>query len=58
MAQHCFVGAAERGESKVIVAVLGSPSRKTLWKESERLIHEGLEVMTNRKHFLTHNIDF
>jgi D-alanyl-D-alanine carboxypeptidase (penicillin-binding protein 5/6) len=57
-ARHCFVGAAERGKSKVIVAVLGSPNRKTLWKESEKLIHEGLEVMTNRKHFLTHNIDF
>jgi len=48
-ARHCFVGAAERGESKVIVAVLGSPNRKTLWKESEKLIHEGFEVMTNGK---------
>jgi len=57
-ARHCFVGAAERGKSKVIVAVLGSPNRKTLWKESEKLIHEGLEVMTNRKNFLSHNVDF
>ena len=57
-ARHCFVGAAERGKSKVIVAVLGSPSRKTLWKESERLIHEGLEVITNKKHLFTHNRDF
>jgi D-alanyl-D-alanine carboxypeptidase (penicillin-binding protein 5/6) len=48
-ARHCFVGAAERGDSKVIVAVLGSPNRKTLWKESEKLIHEGFEVMTNGK---------
>jgi len=48
-ARHCFVGAAERGQSKVIVAVLGSPNRKTLWKESEKLIHEGFEVMTNGK---------
>jgi D-alanyl-D-alanine carboxypeptidase (penicillin-binding protein 5/6) len=48
-ARHCFVGAAERGESKVIVAVLGSPNRETLWKESEKLIHEGFEVMTNGK---------
>jgi len=57
-ARHCFVGAAERGESKVIVAVLGSPNRKTLWKESEKLIHEGFEVMTNGKDYLTLNIDF
>ncbi len=48
-ARHCFVGAAERGDSKVIVAVLGSPNRKTLWKESEKLIHEGLEFITNEK---------
>jgi D-alanyl-D-alanine carboxypeptidase (penicillin-binding protein 5/6) len=57
-ARHCFVGAAERGQRKVIVAVLGSPNRKTLWKESEKLIHEGFEVMTNGKDYLTHNIDF
>ncbi len=57
-ARHCFVGAAERGESTVIVAVLGSPNRKTLWKESEKLIHEGFEVMTNGKDYLTLNIDF
>jgi D-alanyl-D-alanine carboxypeptidase (penicillin-binding protein 5/6) len=48
-ARHCFVGAAERGQRKVIVAVLGSPNRKTLWKESEKLIHEGFEVITNGK---------
>ncbi len=48
-ARHCFVGAAERGDDRVIVAVLGSPSRKTLWKESEMLIHEGFDVMDNGK---------
>jgi len=48
-ARHCFVGAAERGDNRVIVAVLGSPNRKTLWKESEMLIHEGFDIMVNGK---------
>jgi len=48
-AQHCFVGAAERGDSRLVVAILGSPSREILWKESERLLHEGFEVMLNGK---------
>lgn len=48
-ARHCFVCAAEREERKIIVVVLGSPNRKTLWKESERLIHKGFEVMINGK---------
>jgi D-alanyl-D-alanine carboxypeptidase (penicillin-binding protein 5/6) len=54
-ARHCFVGAAERGESTVVVAVLGSPNRKTLWKESEKLFEEGFEVMTNGKHRFIHS---
>jgi D-alanyl-D-alanine carboxypeptidase (penicillin-binding protein 5/6) len=57
-ARHCFVGAAERGESKVVVAVLGSPNRKTLWKESGKLFEEGFEVITRQKNYFTHNIDF
>jgi D-alanyl-D-alanine carboxypeptidase (penicillin-binding protein 5/6) len=57
-ARHCFVGFAERGDSKIIVAVLGSPNRETLWKESEKLIHEGFETMINGKNYFTHNIAF
>lgn len=48
-AKHCLVCAAERGDNKVIVVVLGSPNRKTLWRESEKLIHEGFEMMINGK---------
>jgi D-alanyl-D-alanine carboxypeptidase (penicillin-binding protein 5/6) len=52
-ARHCFVCAAERGDSKLIVVVLGSPNRKTLWKESGKLLHEGFEVILNGKdHFI------
>jgi D-alanyl-D-alanine carboxypeptidase (penicillin-binding protein 5/6) len=46
-AQHCFVCAAERGSDTVIVALLGSPSRDTLWRESEFLISKGFSVMEN-----------
>jgi serine-type D-Ala-D-Ala carboxypeptidase (penicillin-binding protein 5/6) len=37
-ARHCFVGAARDREKMIIVAILGSPSRKSLWKEAEKLI--------------------
>jgi D-alanyl-D-alanine carboxypeptidase (penicillin-binding protein 5/6) len=40
-AGHCFVCAAERQNKRIIVAVLGSPTRKLLWKETEELIHKG-----------------
>jgi len=48
-AKHCFVCAAERGDNKIIVVLLGSPNRKTLWRESEKLIHEGFDMMINGK---------
>jgi len=48
-ARHCLVCAAERGDSKLIVVLLGSPNRETLWKESEKLLRKGFEVMLNGK---------
>jgi len=42
-AKHCFVCAAEREKKVIIVSVLGSPSRKTLWKETKRLIAKGFK---------------
>jgi D-alanyl-D-alanine carboxypeptidase (penicillin-binding protein 5/6) len=47
-ARHCFVCAAERDNDTVIVALLGSPSRNDLWRESETLISKGFEVMGNK----------
>ncbi len=42
-AGHCFVGAA-RGEAKtIVVAILGSPSRKNLWRETEKLVSRNLQ---------------
>jgi D-alanyl-D-alanine carboxypeptidase (penicillin-binding protein 5/6) len=48
-ARHCFVCAAERENDTVIVALLGSPSRSSLWKESESLIDRGFDVIGNRE---------
>jgi D-alanyl-D-alanine carboxypeptidase (penicillin-binding protein 5/6) len=47
-ARHCFVCAAERQSDTVIVAVLGSPSRSDLWKESETLIVKGFDLMEGK----------
>jgi D-alanyl-D-alanine carboxypeptidase (penicillin-binding protein 5/6) len=46
-AMHCFVCAAERENRTLIVAVLGSPNRNNLWRESETLIRKGFDLMEN-----------
>jgi len=48
-ARHCFVCAAERDNDTVIVALLGSPSRSDLWKETEILIGRGFEAIGNKE---------
>jgi serine-type D-Ala-D-Ala carboxypeptidase (penicillin-binding protein 5/6) len=45
-AGHCFVCAAKRDDKTIIVSVLGSPSRKTLWKETQALITKGFQALT------------
>jgi len=42
-----LVGAAEREKTTIIVALLGSPSRIRLWKETEALIDKGFKVIGN-----------
>jgi len=42
MAKHCFVCVAGHQTKEIIVAVLGSPSRKNLWRDTEKLIAKGL----------------
>ena len=44
-AGHCFVCVAERENRKIIVSILGSPSRKLLWKETQQLIDIGFKVL-------------
>lgn len=48
-AMHCFVCAAERDSETVIVAILGSPSRDVLWKESETLLSKGFNVLGTKE---------
>ena len=42
-AGHCFVCAAQGEKRTILVAVLGSPSRKNLWKDTEKLISTNLQ---------------
>lgn len=39
-AKHCFVCVAENENKTIIVTLLGSPSRKKLWIEAEKLIEK------------------
>ena len=45
-AGHCFVCAAERGNKTIVVSILGSPNRKTLWKETETLLDKGFQILS------------
>ncbi len=40
-ARHCFVGEVDRGGVRLIVAILNSPSRGTLWQDARRLLDYG-----------------
>ena len=44
-AKHCFVFAAERNKKTIIVSLLGSPSRRTLWKDAKELADKGFQIM-------------
>ncbi len=53
-ARHCFVCAGGRENETIIVALLGSPSRDLLWKESENLMAFGLKVMNHQEEPVVH----
>ncbi len=46
-ARHCFVCAGERDKDTLIVALLGSPRRELLWRETEDLMEFGSRVINN-----------
>ncbi len=48
-ARHCFVCAGEKGDETLIVALLGSPRRELLWKETEVLMGVGSKVLSNNE---------
>jgi D-alanyl-D-alanine carboxypeptidase (penicillin-binding protein 5/6) len=49
-AGHCFVCAAQGETRTILVAVLGSPSRKSLWTDTEKLISANLQGRPPTKH--------
>ena len=53
-AKHCFVCAAERDNHTLIIAILGSPSRDNLWRESESLITRGFDLLESNSEPVIH----
>ncbi|HET6514692.1 MAG TPA: D-alanyl-D-alanine carboxypeptidase family protein [Thermodesulfovibrionales bacterium] len=48
-AKHCFVCAGSQENETIIAAILGAPSRETLWKESEALLAKGFAVSKSQE---------
>jgi D-alanyl-D-alanine carboxypeptidase (penicillin-binding protein 5/6) len=48
-ARHCFVCFGERDKDTLVVALLGSPRRELLWKETEELMGFGAKVLNNNE---------
>jgi D-alanyl-D-alanine carboxypeptidase (penicillin-binding protein 5/6) len=48
-ARHCFVCFGERDKETLVVALLGSPRRDLLWKETEELLGFGAKVLNNNE---------
>lgn len=48
-ARHCFVCVGERDKDTLVVALLGSPRRDVLWKETEKLLGFGAKVLNNNE---------
>lgn len=44
-ARHCFVCASRQGSETVIVALLGTPSRARMWRESKALFERGFAIV-------------
>jgi D-alanyl-D-alanine carboxypeptidase (penicillin-binding protein 5/6) len=45
-ARHCFVGASEKDEGILIIALLGDSSRNTLWTDAEKLLAKDFQKGT------------
>jgi len=45
-AGHCFVCAAHNEAKTILVAILGSPSRRNLWKDAEKLVSRNLQRLS------------
>lgn len=54
-ARHCFVGASEKEEGVLIIALLGDSSRDMLWTDAEKLLakdfEKGTVIITDQKSY-------
>ncbi len=54
-ARHCFVGASEKEEGVIIIALLGDSSRDTLWTDAEKLLakdfKKGTIIITDQESY-------
>ncbi len=46
-AKHCFVFAAERDGKTIIVSLLGSPTRRNMWREAKKLADKGFQMIAS-----------
>jgi D-alanyl-D-alanine carboxypeptidase len=53
---HCFVCEAEYESKNIIVALLGCPSQKDLWRDTEKLI-SGIFARADRSVDLQQRVD-
>ncbi len=55
-ARHCFVGASDKEDGTLIIALLGDASRNTLWTDAEKLLardfQEGTVIIDARENSL------
>ncbi|MEW6600667.1 MAG: serine hydrolase [Nitrospirota bacterium] len=45
-ARHCFVGASDKGDGTLIIALLGDASRSRLWMDAEKLLAKDFQAGT------------
>lgn len=45
-ARHCFVGASDKEDGTLIIALLGDPSRSSLWNDAEKLLSRDFQEGT------------
>jgi D-alanyl-D-alanine carboxypeptidase (penicillin-binding protein 5/6) len=45
-ARHCFVGASDKEDGTLIIAILGDASRSTLWTDAEKLLAKDFQEGT------------
>jgi D-alanyl-D-alanine carboxypeptidase (penicillin-binding protein 5/6) len=54
-ARHCFVGASNKEEGVIIIALLGDSTRNTLWTDAEKLLardfKKGTVIITDEKSY-------